>query len=169
MKGKGGAPRADAWTQQQCNVAVEALRSRLAPLRDGRIGPEIVGIVRVEDGALLRDAATIERSGERIEVRPHGGAKQDAMVACRSLVREGLQAHVAGHELVVVSAAPGQEDRIAAIVGRAVEQARVSVRNQRQLARKRPDADAAAVQAAVDAAIADIDGICSTKLALVRR
>lgn len=167
MKGKGTS-QADAWTQQQCAVAVEALRCRLAPLRDGRIGPEIVGLVRVEDGALLRDASTIERAGERIEVRPHGG-KQASDAACRSLVREGLQAHVAGPGLVAVSASAGQEERAAAIIGRAAEQARVSVRNQRQLARKRACADAAQVQVAVDAAIAEIDRICATKLALVRR
>jgi ribosome recycling factor len=159
----------DAWTQQQCALAVESLRCRLAPLRDGRIGPEVVGLVRVEGGSLLRDVADVERAGERVEVRPHGGSKQAVDATCRSLVREGLQAHVAGPGLVAVSASAGQQDRIIAIVGRATEQARVSVRNQRQLGRKRPGVDCVAVQAAVDAAIADIDAIHEAKVACSRR
>jgi hypothetical protein len=50
MKRKG-SQQVDAWTQQQCALAVESLRCRLAPLRDGRIGPEVVGLVRVEGGS----------------------------------------------------------------------------------------------------------------------
>ena len=164
---KGATP--DGWTSERCNTTVTALRDRLTPLRDGRVGPDIVGLVRMEEGALLRDVASIERAADRVEVRPHGEDAKSVQAACRSLVREGLMAHVTGPGLIAVSAAPGQEERIAAIVGRAAEQARVSVRNHRQAARKRDNVDATAVQLAVDSAIREIDTIAAAKLRCVGR